>query len=134
MSKKILRQSRQFSPTLRQEVVKLIETGKLSVASASREYHVSLSTIYLWIYRYSSYNHKGAILVVDKKSHSQSLEQLQQRIAELERAVGLKQMKIDYYEKFIEFASEEVGHDLKKKYDPDVSSGSLPTKKESPGR
>jgi len=133
MSKRTLKQSRQFSPTLRQEVVKLIETGKLSVAAAHREYNVSLSTIYLWIYRYSSYNQKGAILVVDKKSHKQSVEQLQQRIAELERSVGQKQMKIDYYEKFIEFASEEVGHDLKKKYDPDASSGSLPTKKESPG-
>ena len=36
------------------------------------------------------------------------------RIAELERAVGHKQMQIDVYEKFMGFASEEVGEDLKK--------------------
>lgn len=130
MSKRTLRQSRRFSPTLRQEVVKLIETGKISVAAASREYHVSASTIYVWIYRYSSYNQKGAILVVDKKSRTQTTEELQKRIAELERAVGHKQMQLDYYEKFIEFANEEVGFDIKKKYGPAVSGGSSPTKKQ----
>jgi len=129
MSKRTLRQSRRFSPTLRQEVVKLIETGKISVAAASREYHESTSTIYVWIYRYSSYNQKGAILVVDKKSRTQTTEDLQKRIAELERAVGHKQMQLDYYEKFIEFANEEVGFDIKKKYGPAVTGGSSPTKK-----
>ena len=32
----------------------------------------------------------------------------------LRKAVGHKQMQIDFYEKFIEFASKEVGEDLKK--------------------
>lgn len=46
--------------------------------------------------------------MVDKDSQSEKLKQLQQRIAELEQAVGHKQMQIDYYEKFIEIASNEV--------------------------
>jgi hypothetical protein len=49
--------------------------------------------------------------VVDKASRKNELLGLQKRIAELEQAVGQKQMKIDYYEKFIELASEEVGQD-----------------------
>jgi len=134
MSKKYLRQPRTFSPTLRKEVVGLVESGKLSASAASREYMVALTTIYRWIYRYSTYNKKGAVLVVDKDSQSEKLKQMQQRIAELEQAVGHKQMQIDYYEKFIEIASDEVGHDLKKKYGSAASSGSSKTKKPSPGK
>lgn len=134
MSKKYLRQQRQFSPNLRKHIVGLIETGKLSVSAASREYMVSVTSIYRWIHRYSTYNKKGAVLVVDKDSQSEKLKQMQQRIAELEQAVGHKQMQIDYYEKFIEIASDEVGHDLKKKYGSAASSGSSKTKKPSPGK
>lgn len=133
MSKKYLRQRRQFSPTLRKQIVGLIESGKLSIAAASREYMVSTTSIYRWIHRYSTYNKKGALLVVDKDSESKKLEQMKQRIAELERAVGHKQMQIDYYEKFIELAGDEVGQDLKKKYDSAASSGSSKTKKRFPG-
>lgn len=134
MSKKYLRQRRTFSPTLRKEVVRLVESGKLSASAASREYMVSPTTIYRWIYRYSTYNKKGSVLVVDKDSQSEKLKQMQQRIAELEQAVGHKQMQIDYYEKFIDLASEEVGEDLKKKYDCAASSGSSRTKKRFPGQ
>jgi transposase-like protein len=133
MSKKYLRQRRTFSPTLRKEVVRLIESGHLNVATASREYQVSKTTIYRWIYRYSTYNKKGGVLVVDKDSHSKKIEQLQQQIAQLKQAVGHKQMQIDYYEKFIELASEQVGEDLKKKFGSTVSSGSSNIKKQSPG-
>lgn len=72
--------------------------------------------------------------MVDKDSHSNKIEQMKQRIAELEQAVGHKQMQIDYYEKFIDLASEEVGHDLKKKYASAASSGSSKTKKRFPGQ
>lgn len=133
MSKKYLRQRRTFSPTLRKQIVRLIESGNLNVASASREYQVSSSSIYRWIYRYSTYNKKGAVLVVDNDSQSEKIRRLQQRIAELEQAVGHKQMQIDYYQKFIDLASEEVGQDIKKKYGCAASSGSLEPKKRFPG-
>lgn len=124
MSKKYLKQRRTFSATLRKQVVREVESGKLGVASAAREYQVSATTIYRWIYRYSTLNQKGAVLVVDKQSRNDQLLNLEKRIAELEQAVGQKQMKIDFYEKFIELASEEVGQDLKKKYVRAASSGS----------
>ena len=134
MSKKYLRQRRTFSPTLRKEVVGFIESGKLNVSAAAREYDVTRNTIYRWIHRYSTYNKKGVELVVDKDSHSKKLERLQKKIAELEQAVGHKQMQIDYYKKFVDLASEEVGEDLKKKYDSAASSGSSKTKKPSTGQ
>lgn len=129
MSKKYLQQRRQFSPTLRKEIVGLIESRKISVAAASREYMVSTTSIYKWIHKYSAYNKKGAILVVDKNSQSKKIEEMRQRIAELEQAVGHKQMQIDYYDKFIDLASDEVGEDLKKKYGFGASNGSSNTKK-----
>ena len=134
MSKEYLRQRRTFSPTLRKEVVQLIESGKLSVAAASREYQVSATSIYRWIHRYSTYNKKGNVLVVDKDSRSKKLEKLQQKIAELEQAVGHKQMQIDYYKKFVDLASAEVGEDLKKKNASVASSGSSKTNKPSTGQ
>ncbi len=134
MSKKYLQQRRTFSPTLRKQIVGLIESGKMSVSAVSREYMVSTTSIYKWIYRYSTYNKKGTILVVDQDTQSEKIKQLQQRIAELEQAVGHKQMQIDYYEKFIDLASEEVGQDLKKKYDSAASSGSSRAKKRFPGQ
>jgi len=134
MSKKYIRQRRTFSPTLRKDIVRLIESGKLSVAAASREYQVSSTSIYRWIHRYSTYNKKGAVLVVDKDSQSKKLERLQQKIAELEQAVGHKQMQIDYYEKFVDLASEEVGEDLKKSTVSAASSGSSATNKPSGGQ
>jgi transposase-like protein len=123
MSKKYLRQRRVFSPTLRKEIVGLIESGKLSVAAASREYQVSAPSIYNWIHRYSTYNKKGVVLVVDKQSQESKLQQMQNRIAELEQAVGHKQMQIDFYQKYLEIASEYV-----------ENNGSLSTKKPFPGR
>ena len=133
MSKKYLRQRRTFSPTLRKQVVGLVESGKLNVSAATREYMVARTTIYRWIHRYSTYNKKGALLVVDKDSEQKKLDQMRKRIAELEQAVGHKQMQIDYYEKFIDLASEEVGEDLKKKYGSAASSGSSKTNKPFPG-
>ncbi|TVQ03452.1 MAG: transposase [Balneolaceae bacterium] len=134
MSKKYLRQRRSFSPTLRKQIVGFIESGKLSVTAASREYMVSTTSIYRWIHRYSTYNKKGNVLVVDKHTQLEKIKNLQQKIAELEQAVGHKQMQIDYYEKFIDLASEEVGQDLKKKYATDASSGSSKTSKRFPGK
>ena len=133
MSKKVLRQRRVFSPTLRKEIVGLIESGKISIAVASREYKVSHTSIYKWIHRYSTYNKKGVVLVVDQQSQHSKVKHMEDRIAELERAVGHKQMQIDFYEKFIEFASKEVGEDLKKKYASAAMSGSSNTKNTSIG-
>jgi len=127
MSKKYLRQARKFSPTLRKEVVKLVESGRLSVSAAAREYMVSPTSIYNWIHRHSTYNKKGHVLVVENESQDEKIKQMQQRIAELEQAVGHKQMQIDYYEKFVDLASEEVGEDLKKKYAAAASNGSSKT-------
>ena len=52
---------------------------------------------------------------MESESHKTKL--LQERVAELERIVGKKQMEIDYLNVCLEVASEEVGYDLKKKHE-----------------
>lgn len=43
-------------------------------------------------------------------------ERLRKRLVELEHMVHRKQMEIDFNEKLIEIASEQMGIDLKEKY------------------
>jgi len=49
-----------------------------------------------------------------KNSQSERIKRLEARIKELERAVGQKQMRIEYLEKMIEIAKEEYDIDIKK--------------------
>lgn len=134
MSKKYIRHVRQFTPTFKKQVVDLIESGKINIASATREYVVARSVIYKWIYKYSTYNKKGHIMIIDENNRADQFNVLKERIAELERTVGHKQMQLDYYEKFVEIASAEVGFDLKKKFDARLSIGSSSTKERSAGQ
>ena len=121
--------SRYFSEEIRREVVKKIENNRLTIAQASREYSVSATAIYKWMYQYSLYLKKGIRIVMEKKSQTEKVKTLQERIEELERAVGKKQMEIDILNKVIDFGSEDVGYDIKKKFGGKSSSGTKTTKK-----
>jgi hypothetical protein len=59
-------------------------------------------------------------------------KELSKRVAELEQVIGQKQMVIDYLEKMIELASEDVGMDIKKKFSSKFSTGSGSTPKNTP--
>jgi hypothetical protein len=64
-------------------------------------------------------------------SSTNKIKELQERIRELERAVGQKQMKVDFLEKLIEIADGELGIDIKKKAGSPPRSGSGGTEKRS---
>jgi predicted component of type VI protein secretion system len=57
------------------------------------------------------------------------LKELEQKVKELERMVGQKQIKIDYLEKMIDIAKDELNIDIKKKFNTPQSTGSEPIKK-----
>lgn len=63
-------------------------------------------------------------------SSSKKLKELNKRIADLERTLGQKQIKIDFLEKMIELAKEELGIDFKKNFSTTVSTGFVQTDKE----
>lgn len=113
MSTKFVR--RVFDLELKLELVKGIEKGKLSVREVSTSYGVSTSAVYKWLRKYSRMYQQSTRVIVEKKSLSKKNSDLRAKVAELERALGQKQMRIDYLEKVVEVASEELGVEIEKK-------------------
>lgn len=132
--KKQTANKRVFSEEFKRQKVKEIEQKLITVVQLTRQYQVSSSAVYKWIYKYSEYLKRGITQVIQMESEQEKTKQLQARIAELERVVGQKQMKIDYLEKLIELESEDSGQDIKKKGDTILSTGSGSTKKNTAGK
>jgi transposase len=111
-----MRPVRYFSEEFKRRKVREIEENRSTVSEISRQYGVNRSAVYKWVYKYSHYMKKGVRQVVEAKSDTLKIRQLKERIEELERLVGQKQLHIDYLEKTIEIGSAELGVDLKKKW------------------
>jgi transposase len=122
--RKALKQKRVFSEEVRKQVVRDIERGKCTVLQAAREVQVNPQSIYNWLYKYSLHLQKERILVVQSKSESYKSKELEKRIAELEAALGRKQMEIDLLNKILELVGKDQNMDLKKNILKRLSSGS----------
>lgn len=62
------RRSRSFSEELRRQIVGQIERKEFSISQICREYEVSRTAIYSWLYRYSTTLKKGTRMVMEKDS------------------------------------------------------------------
>lgn len=124
-----LRVRRIFSEELRKRIVKDYESGKMTVGELSRLYEVKAASIYRWIARYSGLEKQHVRVVEMKESSGKKLKEMEQRIQELERMVGQKQIQLEFYEKMVEIAKEEFGIDLKKNSSTPRSGGSEQAKK-----
>jgi hypothetical protein len=67
--------------------------------------------------------------VVEAKSDTQNIKDLEERIKELERIVGQKQLLIEFKDKQIEIAEATYNVDIKKKVGSKLSSGTTSTGK-----
>jgi len=114
---------RHFSEAFKKEKVKLIIEKKMTVLQISDLYKVSRAAVYKWIYKYSHFQ-RGVITVVQMESEEQKTKYLENRVAELERIIGQKQLELDLNEKTFELISEELGYDVKKKHGRRLSNGS----------
>jgi transposase len=124
-----IRKHRLYSEEFKREIVGLFESGELSVCQIEKVYGVCNPLIYRWIYKFSTFNEKGARVVEMKDSQTQKLKELQNRIKDLEQMVGQKQIKIEFLEKMIDLAKDEFNIDIKKNSNTPPSSGSGKTKK-----
>ena len=122
--KSSLNQRRIFSVEVRKGVVRDIERGNCTVLQASRELQVCQQTVYTWLYKYSVHLQKGRTIVVQKQSEEYRTKELEKRIAELEAALGRKQMELDLLNKLLDLASKDLQIDLKKNLSDQPSSGS----------
>lgn len=119
-----IKKHRVYSEEFRKELVTLYERGHYSVPQLEKLYGVSNPNIYRWIYRYSTFNEKGSRIVEMKTSSSNRLKDLESRIKDLEQMVGQKQIKIEYLEKMIDLAKEDLNIDIKKNCNTPQSTGS----------
>ncbi len=118
------RQNRRFSDEVKRKKVSEIERCITTVSEVSREYQVSRSAIYGWIRHYSRMRKKQERLVLEGLSDTRKINALKEKVKELERVVGQKQLQIDFFDKMIELAEEEYGIDIKKKCSTKSSGGS----------
>lgn len=117
------RQNRYFSEAFRRKKVQEIERNLTTVSELSREYQVSKTAIYKWLYKYSTMRKKGLKQVTEAKSDTRKLQQLKDQVIELERIIGQKQLMIDFQQKVIEMAEQEYRVDIKKKFGDKPSYG-----------
>ena len=127
-SRLTIRQVRHFSEAFKEKVVSDLDKGLTSIREVSTLYEVKPQTIYNWVYRYSVYHKKGSRLVVEMESEAKKTEQLSNRIAELERIIGQKQLTIDYLERLVTVTGEHYKVDVKKNFATLSSTGSMNTK------
>ena len=120
---------RTFSENIRKEIVRKIEKNILTVSEASKDYQVSRTSVYNWVYKYSSLYKKGHRQVIEPMSSSKQIKNLKEKLKELEQIVGQKQIELDFLKKMIEITEDEYGIDIKKKAGLKHSFGSGKTKK-----
>ena len=118
-----IKKQRQYSDEFKKELVTLYESGKNSVLELEKLYGVSTVVIYRWIYKFSTFNTKGVRVVEMKDSNIKKLKELEKKVQALEQIVVQKQIKIDYLEKVIDIAEEELKIDIKKKSNTSQSTG-----------
>lgn len=124
-----IKKRRYYSDDFKRKIVSEFEKGEFSVPQLERLHGIGNPTIYKWIYKFSTFNEKSVRVVEMKDSSSKKLKDLEDKVKELERALGQKQLYIDYMEKMIDIAKEEMGIDIKKNSDTPQSTGSGKTKK-----
>lgn len=110
------RQHRYFSESFRKQKVKEIEQGMTRVSEVSKTYQVSKTSVYKWMHKYSTILGKKERVIVESKSDTKRIQLLEQKIKELERLVGQKQIQLEFYEKILELGKEQYGVDFKKNY------------------
>lgn len=121
--------NRKFSEDFKRKKVSELDRNLITVSELCREYQISVTSVYRWVYKYSMMKKKGLKQVVDAKSDSRKLLQMREEIKELQRIIGEKQILIDFKDKMIELAEGEYGLDIKKKFSGAPSSGTGPTRK-----
>jgi len=93
------RQTRYFSEEFKRQKVNDLEKNLVTIPELCREYRVCRTSVYKWIYKYSPSRKKQERQVVERMSDTRKIKELKNRIMELERIIGQKQLLIDSMEK-----------------------------------
>lgn len=123
---------RYFSDDFKRRKVSEIDRNLTTMAEVCREYQVTRTAVYKWIFKYSQVRKKGERQIVESKSDTKKILALKEKIKELERLVGQKQIEIEFLDKLIDLAEDDMGIEIKKKGSTRHSDGSGQTPKSTP--
>lgn len=124
-----VRTLRYFSEDFKKKKVEELDKKITTMSEVCREYGVSATAVYKWIYKYSLMKKKAIKMVIESESDTVKIKALKDHIAQLEQLLGQKQFEIDFLERQMDVASEQYNIDLKKKPSgpPSVGSGNSDT-------
>lgn len=125
---------RHFSESFKKSKVREIERNLTTVRMVSKEYDVSTTAVYKWLYKYSIFLAKQVRQIIEPMSDAQKIKDLRKKIQELEQLVGQKQIQLEFKDKMIELAEQMYKIDIKKKLGSKPSNGSGSTGKNIGGR
>lgn len=117
------RVNRYFSVDFKKKKVDELDKRITTISEICKEYQISGTAVYKWIYKYSLMRKKGVKMVVEAQSDTAKIKALKQHISQLEQLLGQKEFELEFLQKQMEIASEQYGIDLKKKHSGKPSSG-----------
>lgn len=115
---------RYFSEAFKKEKVEEILSKKITIRELSSLYEIRCSVIYNWLHKYSKVKLSGVKINYEMETEEQRTLFYKDKVAELERIVGTKQIEIDFLNKLIEVASSELNIDIKKNFCTSQLNGS----------
>lgn len=127
------RRRRTFSEAFKREKVREIESGLTRISLICKQYSVSDTAVRLWLRKFGFQKHSKERIIIETMSDTIALKELRERVAELERLVGQKQVELEFYKKMIDLAQEHYGIEIKKNFStqPSDTSGSKENKTHS---
>jgi len=123
----IKRTQKDYSLSLKLQVVKEIEQGHLNTTSAQRKYGIqSRSTVVAWLRKYGNFDWENQTPLKMEKTPEQKLMELEQEVrllkkqkAFLEKQVERSDKKVILFDMMISVAEEEFNIPIRKKYKPE---------------
>lgn len=105
---------RRYSQEFKQSIVDSFESGSSSTKELSLQNNIGQAMIYKWIYKLSKYNKEGYRVVEKVNSKESKIKELEEQNRSLKAMIGDKQIRIEYLEKLISLAEEDLKIDIKK--------------------
>ena len=118
-----VRKNRYFSEAFKREKVQEILSKKISICELSSLYDIAKPVIYRWLQQYSPQKQDKVKICYQIETEAQLTLYYKEQAAELERIIGKKQIEIDFLNRLIEIASQELKVDIKKNFSTKQSAG-----------
>jgi len=108
------RQVRRYSACFKRQVIAELERGRFDSLEAARRHHGigGKQTLQKWLRHYGRNDLQAKVVRVEQSGEADRIRQLQQQVAELQRALGQTQAENVLNAAFLQLACEQLGQDV----------------------